>query len=165
MKIDDVDLDHKILDTFGEGIEFDYDLWDDGNHKCITMETEKPRVVWFDVCSYAGLSADGIHYYGKIWVENVKIFDTVDNKSFSMAGYIHDVSDEVRNALENIEVEMTRPITQKDLDMSYGRFEGSWLDEPTIRWNDKKPLILQGKKFFEENFVGNWKFKLNDHTV
>lgn len=159
-EIEDVDVDPTIPKDRGIGIKFT----DSNKNQFVTVYNDEfPRPAVLDITSWRGISAGAIHYYGEIQIrglmqELVKVGKKDD--PFFKKGHTYGMSDCPEEA-QSFHIQVTRPVTQTDLDMDGGRaFECYNIGDPTHRFETEEELIAAAKKSFKRIFGSGWKLVL-----
>ena len=113
------------------------------------------RIVELTITSWRVISS-GIHYYGKLFVDDVSFSKTGKNK-----GSIYSTSAPPKGC-EGFEIILHRVLLQKEIDNYPNRFQGYSDGDWVHRFNTKISLKKLAQQIFEESFGDGWKLKIDD---
>lgn len=127
-------------------------------------KTNTLRRITLEITTYRGISANAIHYYGKLEVQGVSM-------TYNKAGYDYDRSAESEWERKNpysqyfYTLNLMRPVTQADLDADKNarcpadvHFEWAEVGDLTGRWNTIDELVEFATQVVKVRFKGKWAF-------
>ena len=132
----------------------------DGDKLVTLRPTESEKTIRLKISSWIGYDGDAEHVYGKLIIpHNVSI--TKDGSTLSSSGY------GVPNYISGWDIELTRKVTQKEIDDDKKRtydkkWEWHYVGDNTTRFNTEEELIHRATYIFVKWFTGGWKFKLEE---
>lgn len=161
------ELKEKILTTYGTGIEFDVKCYNEEHGRAITVLGERTfdeddglRTCSMHVSSFVGISFGANHHYVRLYFHGCT-FTNLDGTKHPHSGvWPNGMPDEA----ESTEIEVRRPVTQRDIDYAKKRKDG-WIPRPgdTERgfWTEQEAHDA-GIACFKEWFGPGWKLVHND---
>lgn len=166
---------NKYPDVFPEDYGMDFHL--DSNPELYTKKlmygSDKRRCI-IEITSFAGICFGAVHYYAKIKADGVHICrDDVDkdgNKTtVYIGGYICKEFKELPRDKQAeyssfYDIEITRPVTQDDIDSDKIRWEGYEVGYKTNAFYTKEDAIETAKRVAKARFPKGWIIKVNDET-
>lgn len=123
------------------------------------------RRATLEITTWQGISANAIHYYGKIKIQGVNMeYDNHPGRSTSC----YKLQDNLPLCGWSYGLTLQRPITQQDKDEDEKatceadiRFKHQPIGRLTDRFNTVEELIELAKEVFSARFTGNWEFTIH----
>lgn len=151
-------------DVFDENIGMDFHLESQPQYY---PRKDEVRDLIITVTSFRGMCAEAIHYYATIHADGIKIsYDAIDEKGnkypVSVYGYL---GEEFKNLPYDkqciysncYDIEVTRPVTQEDIDKDPSRWELYDVGSKTPAFEDPEEAIKIAKKVAKARFPKGWK--------
>lgn len=162
----DVDkYDVPILDNWGENKVFKNKEGKDV-YSYIDKESNGYREVILDISTFRG-SFGAVHFYGRLRSYSLSFTDTVESMGKrSISGYFTSgIPEEYKNFFN---VQLLRPITQKDIDYDTENNTDRWLnyyigDKTNGFWTEDE-VIEVGIKVFKKLFKGKWQLRIDSYS-
>ena len=139
------------------------------NHPEYTVKPPLNYTVRVEITSWRGISFNAIHFYGKIIANGPYLSMTgEDGRECSVGGYICEEWKTMSPAdkkfvNDNYEIEIVRPLTQKEIDEDPDRWYGYKAGMETNGFYSQAEIFSIAKKIIEVRFPG-WEMKIDDMT-
>jgi len=102
------------------------------------------------------------HFYGRLKVLGNKV--KINEFNYSSDSWKSNIT-EIAPWLKEINIEVTRKLTERDINEQPNRYEKSYYKVGNFinAFNSKEDLIRMAKEEFKRIFINGWKFKINDN--
>lgn len=141
-------------ENYGIGITFQ----DERGTEYTTVQREKTRVV-VNIMTFG--SSGNYHYYGNIRVYDpfLKYHQDGEEKISSISGYFN--RHKPKECL-GINIELVRPVTQKDFDENEERWDGYKIGWETPAFNTEEELMVIVNLVIKERFPNSWDIHIDN---
>jgi hypothetical protein len=152
----DVELAAKIPVNIGCGVHEDRG---DGKLWVSTREyggrdKKYLKTITLQISSWRGISAGAVHFYGHLQAHGVYFVCEGEKNTYSSFGH------GVPKYLQNIKIEITRPVTQAMIDADPEMWEYYRDGSTTDRFDTVEEIVERGKTVFKQWFGQGWKLVL-----
>jgi hypothetical protein len=130
-----------------------------GTHQ-YEIRNEKDSYVELETSSWVGISPGAVHTYGKLRIRGLNI-GFVDTTTIC-GGYLGAPEEEFPIAFKaaDLEIQIVRPITKRDLDHNSDRYYGYHEGEMTRDWWSEDELITEAKRI-AQTFFPDYRLEIN----
>jgi hypothetical protein len=108
------------------------------------------KTVTLKVSTWRGISGGAVHYYGKLEFHSVDFAREGSESRLSSCGY------GVPDYLESGKFELTRPVTQAEIDANPKMWEAYHDGDKTDRFDKVQEVIDRGTEIFDKWFEKGW---------
>lgn len=108
------------------------------------------KTVTLKVSTWRGISGGAVHYYGKLEFHSVDFAREGSDSRLSSCGY------GVPDYLESGKFELTRPVTQAEIDANPKMWEAYHDGDKTDRFDKVQEVIDRGTEIFDKWFENGW---------
>jgi hypothetical protein len=113
------------------------------------------KTVTLEVRTWRGVSAGAVHYYGVLKTNGMEFTNPTEHSTYGSCGF------GVPDYLESFKIELTRKLTQAEIDADPRRWEYYHHGSNVTGFNTPEEVIEHGTKEMRRLFPKGWKFVVN----